>query len=167
MPWISNATNSSRSARCAALACRSAVSAEITMSPSRCGESDANDPSRIGNERTSVVVAFPRYCRFRRVMARSPTSTNPHSASLTPALARVVCPTFFRKLVSSLIFLCRFVTCITIRSPSADRLLKGEPRILHPAVVDPAQDPNKALLDEAKLAEGQLTFSEQIGRASC
>ena len=35
---------------------------------------------------------------------------------------------------------------------------EGEPRIIHPVVVNAAKDPNKALLDEAKLPEGQFTF---------
>ncbi|HWR20689.1 MAG TPA: hypothetical protein VN444_02370, partial [Verrucomicrobiae bacterium] len=59
-----------------------------------------------------------------------PTTNSPHSAPSTPTVANVACPTFFRKFVSSLIFLCRFVTCNAIRPPSTGRLLKGKSQIL-------------------------------------
>ena len=147
MPWIRRAANSARRERPALLACRSAVSADMTTSPNRPDESDWNGPSRIGNERTSVLPAIPLYRSLSRAIVRSPTSSSPHSAPSTPILARVVSPTLFRNLVSSLIFLCRFVTQSAISLPPRGALFEVESRIIHAVVIDSQEDPDKALLD--------------------
>src|SRR3990172_12335051 len=91
-------------------------------------------------------------------MAESSTRRTLHSAVGRASAARALFPTLLSHLVSTGTLFCRFRRLIAILVPLPADGLELDPRVVHPVVEDPRQDPDEAVGDDVKVPQGEVTL---------
>src|SRR3972149_8017034 len=91
-------------------------------------------------------------------MAESSTRLTLHSAVGRASAESALSPTLLSRLVSTGTLFCRFRRLIAILVPLLADGLELDPRVVHPVVEDPRQDPDEAVGDDVEVPQGEVAL---------